>query len=80
MEETSGSWRELAVARVEAPHFVAGALLDVVVRDNGAIGADVVKAAPILKYTLGWSFGRLKNYCRKRQWTMTVLPPVLGES
>lgn len=47
------------VLQLEAPHFTAGVL----VRDDR-----VVEAAPILKYMLGWSRGRVEKYCDKKSW------------
>lgn len=48
--------------RIVAPHFVAG----VVIEDRR-----VVKAAPIVKYMIGWSVTRVLTYCRRRGWDAT---------
>lgn len=45
--------------RIEAPHFVAGVEL---------VNAIVEIAAPILRYTVGWTFLQLVDYCQKKQW------------
>lgn len=44
---------------VTAPHFVAGVCL----RDDVA-----VRAAPILKYMIGWSFARIEQYVARKGW------------
>lgn len=51
------------LVRIEAPHFVAG----LVVTDDV-----VVRTAPILKYMLGWSLGRVISYCRQKGWHGTA--------
>ena len=45
--------------RIVAPHFVA------------AFEAEdrVVRAAPIIKYMVGWDGARVAGYCRSRNWT-----------
>lgn len=47
--------------RIIAPWFVAG----VVLRDD-----IVVEAAPILRYTVGWSEERLRSYAKRRRWNV----------
>jgi hypothetical protein len=44
---------------IDAPHFYAAVVLrcDVVIR-----------AAPILKYMMGWSSERVKQYARRKGW------------
>lgn len=41
--------------RIVAPHFVAG------VEIRGSI-------APIIRYMMGWSAGRIKGYCGRKGW------------
>ena len=45
--------------RIDAPHFCAAVVLDSDI---------VVRAAPILKYMLGWSRWRVADYCRNKGW------------
>lgn len=48
----------LTVIRIEAPHFCAA--IDCV---NG-------RAAPILSFMRGWTFGQIKAYCVARGWKL----------
>lgn len=48
---------------ITAPHFVAGVCLD---KHEVA-----VRAAPILKYMIGWSFPRIEEYVAKKGWKWT---------
>lgn len=52
------------LVRVSAPHFVAG----IVVEDER-----VVRAAPILRWSIGWHRDALRNYFRKKGWTASVI-------
>lgn len=46
---------------ITAPHFVAGVCMN---------HQDVaVRAAPILKYMVGWDFPRIESYVAKKGWT-----------
>lgn len=49
----------MRLVRVVAPHFVAGFETDGVVR----------RAAPIIKYMLGWSNERARAYITSKGWT-----------
>lgn len=51
--------------RVEAPHFVAGFVT------NGT----VIVAAPILRYMIGWEDVKVRQYCHKKGWKASVVPP-----
>ena len=59
--------------RISAPHFVAGVVLE---------NNTVVRAAPILKYMMGWSWRQVRHYCICKHWTisegraLTVAPTV----
>jgi hypothetical protein len=44
---------------IDAPHFYAGLHID-----NGV----VTKTAPIIRYMLGWSERRVKDYCVSKRW------------
>ena len=46
--------------RITAPHFVAGFLCDVVVR----------QAAPIIRYMEGWSLRQVVAYVQRKRWNM----------
>lgn len=47
--------------RVQTPHFVAGLVLE---------GGYVQKAAPILRYMLGWERGKVQRYCSSKRWVV----------
>lgn len=55
----------LTVFRILAPHFVAG---------GEAWRGKVVNEAPILKYMRGWSGRQVRDYCRRKGWTVERLP------
>ena len=61
---------ELALWRIEAPHFVAGTVTE---------GRLVVTVAPILHYMEDWSITEMDNYCKKKGWTLTCLGSVREE-
>jgi hypothetical protein len=46
--------------RVEGPHFVAGVV---------AVDGKIVRAAPILRYMIGWDGKRFRNYHAEQGWT-----------
>lgn len=48
------------LARITAPHFCAGLVFDGNMR--------VIEAAPILRYMIGWSAGRVIDYCSRKHW------------
>lgn len=52
----------VAPFRIEAPHFVAGGQVD-----QWDI---VVRAAPILRWTIGKSLTELRRYCRRQGWEL----------
>jgi hypothetical protein len=51
---------------IDAPHFYCGVL-----RNNDR----VIRAAPIVRYLLGWNADRLKRYCAKRGWRIETATP-----
>lgn len=53
----------LRLIRVVAPHFVAGFETDGTVR----------RAAPILRYMVGWSDDRARSYIRRKGWNAYVI-------
>ncbi len=48
----------MTLVRIVAPHFVAGFETDGVVR----------RAAPIIRYMLGWSDARARSYIASKGW------------
>lgn len=52
---------EKLLYQIQAKHFTAG--LEVRKFD-----AEVVFAAPIVKYMKGWSLGEVEVYCEKKGW------------
>ena len=56
------------LAQIKAPHFTAGIVLwdDV-----------VVEAAPIVGYMKRWARDRVREYCQKKGWTISVVHQVL---
>jgi hypothetical protein len=55
--------REL-LAAVEAPHFMAGIVLR---RDR------VVEAADIIRYMKGWPRDRVRAYCARKGWKVSIV-------
>ena len=53
--------------QIYAAHFCAG-----VIHDDGRI----VKAAPIVRYMLGWSGKEFNTYCARKGWTYQHVPQV----
>lgn len=45
--------------RIEAPHFIAGLIMD---------GDKVIGGAPIVKYMIGWTRQKVEIYCAKKGW------------
>lgn len=52
------------LAAIDAPHFFAG----VVLWDDR-----VVEAADIVKYMRRWSRARVRDYCRTKGWSVSVV-------
>ena len=47
--------------RIVAPHFVAGL----------GFGRGTVRwSAPILGYMVGWDYGRVSEYCKRKDWQL----------
>lgn len=55
--------RDLVLARIAAPHFVAGLRID----DEELVVTD---AAPILRYMIGWRVERVRDYAAKKGWDL----------
>lgn len=56
----------MRLVRVVAPHFVAGFETDGVVR----------RAAPILRYLIGWSDDRTRRYIVGKGWRASVISEI----
>lgn len=56
----------LLLLRILAPHFVAGVEL---------FEGRAVRSAPILRYMMGWTLQSIRDYCKRKQWTLEE-PPV----
>lgn len=52
----------MLLVRIVAPHFVAGLVTDGHVR----------RAAPILRYMIGWPDDRVRRYCVAKGWTASI--------
>ena len=52
------------LAEIDAPHFNAG----IVLRDDC-----VVEAADIVRYMRGWSRARVRAYCQRKDWKISVI-------
>jgi hypothetical protein len=52
------------LARVEAPHFVAGIILE---------NDTVIHTAPILRYMNGWTRTRVRRYCERKTWKIRIV-------
>lgn len=48
---------------IDAPHFCAGCI--------APMGQVVTRAAPIIKYMMGWEYHRIASYTTKKGWKMT---------
>lgn len=53
------------LVRIVAPHFVAGFETDGTVR----------RAAPILRYMVGWNDDKVRDYVKKKGWTASIVSP-----
>jgi len=52
------------LACIDAPDFIAGLVL---------WNDRVVEAANIVKYMRGWPRDRVREYCARKRWTVTVI-------
>lgn len=55
----------IQMIRIEAPHFVAAVVLDDF--------SKVIRAAPIVRYMLGWHMTGVMGYCRKKGWAYELV-------
>ena len=58
--------------RIEAPHFVAAVDLAYHTRRTPPERV-VVKAAPILRYMLGWTEQHVHTYCASKGWRAEII-------
>jgi hypothetical protein len=49
--------------RIDSGYFVAGVVLE---------GAYVVRAAPIVKYMMGWTKERVVSYSHRKKWKYEI--------
>lgn len=56
-----------ALYQISAPHFEAGIVVQ---------GDCVTEAAPIVRYMIGWSRTRVRSYCTRKNWSMTMVEQV----
>lgn len=52
------------LAVIEAPHFYAGIVLR---------GDRVIEAADIVRYMRTWSRARVRDYCKRKGWSVSVV-------
>ena len=52
------------LAAIDAPHFFAG----IVLQDDR-----VVEAADIVKYMRKWSRAKVRDYCKKKNWKISIV-------
>lgn len=52
------------LAAIDAPHFYAGIVLQ---------NDQVVEAADIVKYMRRWSRDRVRDYCKSKNWRVSVI-------
>jgi len=52
------------LAVIEAPHFYAGIVLH---------GDRVVESADVIKYMRKWSRQRVREYCQRKGWKVSVV-------
>jgi hypothetical protein len=61
-----GSGIAMMLVRVEAPHFVAGFVMD---------GNVCTRAAPIIKYFVGRPADWIRAYCATKKWRANIVGP-----
>ena len=59
--------------RIEASHMTAHADLA-----GPSVGTGRYDVAPIIKYMAGWHFDKVREYCRKKGWTLFVYEKLPG--
>lgn len=52
------------LAAIDAPHFFAG----IVLRNDR-----VIEAADIVKYMRGWPRSRVRTYCQRKGWRVSIV-------
>jgi len=52
------------LAQITAPHMCSGIILE-----NDV----VVRAAPIVKYMVGWPRHQVRDYCQRKGWRVQVV-------
>lgn len=49
--------------QITAPHFCAGGEI---------VCGKCIKAAPIIKYMIGWTDKRIYEYCKSKKWKLAI--------
>ena len=49
---------------IDAPHFCCGLVL---------VDDRAIRAAPIVRYMVGWPRSRIEQYCRARNWRVELV-------
>jgi hypothetical protein len=52
---------EEELLQIQSGYFSAGVVM---------IGDRVIRAAPIVHYMIGWKLKTIKDYCRKKRWSV----------
>lgn len=55
----------MTLIRISSNYFVAGI-------DVGKLGR-IMKAAPILKYMIGWTVPEVQAYCKHKRWKLEMI-------
>jgi len=50
--------------QITAPHFVAGLVIE---------EGSVKRVAPIIKYMRGYTIEKVRKYCERKGWTLTLV-------
>jgi len=53
----------MKILRINAPHFIAGVVLE----------STVTITAPIVKYMKGWTEEKVYSYCASKGWQIDVI-------
>lgn len=68
--------------RIDAPHFCAGLEIEEKIEYLNPYHYSiykVVRAAPKIKYMLGWTRNKVTKYCKKKGWKLDEIPEEIEE-
>lgn len=54
--------RQMKLVCIDAPHFSGGAV---------DYDGQIVCAAPVIKYMVGWRTDKVEAYCTRKKWSVT---------